>query len=125
MGTGTVPGVVPTGAHVKVEGFGGSCQEECVLEVTEGDDGLGLGDAETVMDLAEGAKLVAVRILACGADCLAAVDDHLLCEGCTAWAGCGLHLPCVVAVKECPFPVGIDERTGISLAAVSLVVLAV
>lgn len=35
-----VPGMVPTWAHVEVEGFRGSCLEECVLEVTEGGDRL-------------------------------------------------------------------------------------
>lgn len=124
VGVGTVPGVVPTGTHVKVEGFGGSCTEECVLEVAESDDGIGLGDAETAMDLAEGTKLVAVRVLACGADGLAAMDNHLLCKGCAAWTGSGLHLPGIVAVKEGAFPVGIDECSGIPLAAEALVVLA-
>lgn len=100
VGIGTVPGVVPTGTHVKVEGFGGSCLEECMLEVTEGGDGLGLGYAEAAVDLAEGTKLVAVRVLACGADGLASMDDHLLCEGCAAGAGSGLHMRGVVAVEE-------------------------
>ena len=117
--------MVPAGAHVEVEGFRGSCLEKCVLEVTEGSDGPGFGYAELAIDLAEGTKLVAVRVLACGADSLAVMDDHLLCKGCTAGAGRGLHLPGIVAVKELPFSIGIDECTRVSLAAVSFVILAV
>lgn len=124
VGIGTVPGVVPTGAHVEVEGFAGSYLKECVLEVTEGCDGLGLGYAEAAVDLAEGTKLVAVRVLACGADGLASMYDHLLCEGCAAGAGSGLHLWGVVVVEKCPSAVGIDECSGISLAAEALVVTA-